>query len=245
MRKLIYTVIIGRYDRLIEPPPIPGWDFVCLTDNPSLSWRAQFRVSRWRLELLSVDHTATSAVASRRPKLLPHYYFPNHDYSIYIDGNVCLTGDPASALVPLGWPMFAASEHPKRRDIYAEINVCAERRLCNLALLEAQAATYRAMGVPELRVSANYVLCRRHNEPAVVSLDEMWWQEYRARAPRDQICLPYCEWQLGTVKVDHLARSEVGKFMRWGGHHQRPWSLRERVESKLRSLASRIVTHQV
>ena len=37
MRKAIYTFIIGNYDTLKTPGVMtPGWDYICLTDNPTL-----------------------------------------------------------------------------------------------------------------------------------------------------------------------------------------------------------------
>lgn len=41
-KKVIYTVITGGYDNLIEQPSVKGYDFVCFTDNPklkSITWQ--------------------------------------------------------------------------------------------------------------------------------------------------------------------------------------------------------------
>ena len=35
--KCIYTYIIGGYDSVKEPKVVtPGWDYICVTDNPNL-----------------------------------------------------------------------------------------------------------------------------------------------------------------------------------------------------------------
>ena len=47
MKRVIYTVIVGGYDRLIEPQPFPGWDFVCFTDGRNTGLRATVGLIDW------------------------------------------------------------------------------------------------------------------------------------------------------------------------------------------------------
>ena len=36
LRKVVYTVITGKYDNLRSQPRIKGWDYICFTDDPEL-----------------------------------------------------------------------------------------------------------------------------------------------------------------------------------------------------------------
>ena len=86
MSKVIYTAIIGGYDTLVEPDYKPdGWDFVCFTDR-------DLKSDTWEIRKtlpLYTDNTRTA----RKHKLLAHRLFPNHEYSLWIDGNIKVRND--------------------------------------------------------------------------------------------------------------------------------------------------------
>jgi hypothetical protein len=44
----------------------------------------------------------------------------------------------------------------------------------------------------DIRISENGLLIRRHNEPHVVELMELWWNEYQQGCLRDQVSLMPC-----------------------------------------------------
>ena len=123
-KKVIYTTIVGGYDALLEQPRYPGWDYVCFADRKYLGWRTKIGLSNWKViffENPGLDNTRYS----RMPKLLPHRYLGDYDYSIYIDGNARLISNPDNLLEELEWPNFAAAYHPFRDNVYDEFDECS------------------------------------------------------------------------------------------------------------------------
>ncbi|PCI42138.1 MAG: hypothetical protein COB46_01090 [Rhodospirillaceae bacterium] len=197
MKRVIYTVIVGGYDRLIEPPTYPGWDYVCFTDGKHGSARAKLGLSKWKIQSYD-DEGLDEFRISRLPKILPHRYLKDYDYSVYIDGNAKLLADPAEQLATMDWPDFAVSEHPFRNFVLDEIEECIQQDKAPRELLQAQREAYIKDGIPaDLKLWENNFLLRRHNAPAVVELMEAWWEQMNTHSHRDQLSLPYVAWKLG------------------------------------------------
>ena len=84
--KVIYTAIFGRYDTLIEPTYLPeGWDLVCFTDT-------DFESETWEIRNVKGIFKDSTRDA-RKYKVLPHRWFKEYDYSLWVDGNFLIRGD--------------------------------------------------------------------------------------------------------------------------------------------------------
>ena len=194
---MIYTVIVNGYDRLIEPIEAPGWSFVCFTDGGPTSWRARLGLSKWEVRQFSSD-APTPTLRSRAPKILPHKYLPEFDYSIYIDGNAFFLKDPNNLVKALEAPRFGAGLHRFRNTIFQELDECNRLGMAAPEVLENQRRAYLNDGCPsDLTLLENNLLLRAHNDPSVIELNEAWWQELNTHAARDQLSLPYAAWKLG------------------------------------------------
>lgn len=44
----------------------------------------------------------------------------------------------------------------------------------------------------DIRISENGLLIRRHNEPSVIELMQLWWKEFQHGCLRDQVSLMPC-----------------------------------------------------
>ena len=83
LKIVTYTVVTNNYDKLQRPQ----WPAICLTNcdmEPTKGW------SYMRI----VPAVKGLRRASRHPKMLPQDYFPNADYSIYMDGNIKMLRSP-------------------------------------------------------------------------------------------------------------------------------------------------------
>ncbi|WP_167599130.1 glycosyltransferase domain-containing protein [Chlorobaculum sp. 24CR] len=142
---VVYTALFGEYDDLKTPPePIDGCDFVCFTNNRKLiSGTFDIRY----LDLKGMDNTRRN----RMVKLLPHRFFPDHEYSIYIDGSVSIkrTDIRDFALSHLVKHNWAAFSHSSRNCIYEELEACIERQKDDPVTMRRQIKHYRRMGHPE------------------------------------------------------------------------------------------------
>lgn len=230
MRKVIYTVNVGGYDKPRRAPRFPGWDTVLFTDRAS---GLRLRLAGWTVRRFDTQGLAAGA-ASRRPKLLPHLYLADYDISLYVDANIVFHDDPSRLAEALGWPVFAAAAHPYRDNPYDEVAECVAQGKAPAAVLEAQAAAYRAEGLPgDAALYENNVLLRRHNDPVAVALDEAWWEEFRRFPHRDQISLPMACRRTGIVPVA-CAQDLKRRFVAARGHDR---SLARRLR---RSLGKRL-----
>jgi hypothetical protein len=186
-RIAVYTAIAGDYDCLKVPTRFDeNCDYYCFTDR-DISWQ-----NVWTRRGFTWRHEDPVRVA-RQVKHLPHDYFPDHEWSLWIDANLqlnCLPQDlmPSS---PDSWDL-AVWRHPYRDCLYAEAEACVREDKDDAATIHAQADRYRAQGFPEhAGLMENNVLVRRHNAPAMIELAQAWWQEIARGSRRDQLSFPF------------------------------------------------------
>lgn len=222
MKRVIYTVIVGGYDRLRQPVAYPGWDYVCFTDGRRTGWRPKLGLSHWDIRPLP-DTGLTPTLNSRLPKILPHRYLTDYDYSVYIDGNATLTGNPSDLLDQLGWPKMAISEHPFRATVFEEIEECIRQSKAPRALLETQRQAYQSDHAPEdLRLLENNLLLRSHNDDGVIHLMEAWWEQMNTFSHRDQLSLPYVAWKQG-FDIHTFPQSLKRAYFTTRAHYRPAW----------------------
>jgi len=206
-------VIVNGYDRLIEPITAPGWSFVCFSDGGPTSWRAKFGLSKWEVRTFESDGLDPTR-ASRAPKILPHRYLAEFDYSIYLDGNAYFLRDPNALVQAVEAPRFGVGLHRFRDTIFQEMDECVRLGIAPADAIERQREAYLGDGCPaNLTLFENNLLLRAHNDPDVVRLDELWWEQLNTHAARDQLGLPYAAWKLGNdvttfpveLKYSHFA----------------------------------------
>lgn len=195
--RLVYTAIFGGYDRLEPIKFQSNCDFIFFTD-------VQVEVPGWKVVQCDVGEYS-SVLMNRKLKILGHRYLSNYDDSLYIDGNIVLTKSPDELIDLLrdSGTSFAAPFHPFRNCIYQEGEYLLKSdRLSSVekAVLRQQLGRYREAGMPVFYgLSENNVIFRRHKEVPVAQMCSLWWREFSAGCPRDQIALPYALWKTGVT----------------------------------------------
>lgn len=182
---VIYTVIIGGYDKL-HPTSWPG---VCLTNSelkPVKGWKIR------RIESLHEDPRR----ASRHPKMLAHTYFPGVEYTIYLDGNISLLRSPSRIIKDfLQEHDMALFPHPQRKCVYAEARKCIRLKKGDPKIIKTQMREYLKQGFPRnFGLTACWAIVRR-NTSKVQRFCEAWWEEYLRFSCRDQLSFDYVRWQ--------------------------------------------------
>ena len=121
MRKVIYTVITGQYEEIVNPSFInKEFDYICFTDQCSSS------NTIWKLVPIPEELNKLSKVKQQRIiKICPHKYLKEYDLSIYVDGSVDIIGNvlPLINEIPENISVFIP-KHPKRDCIYDEKLAC-------------------------------------------------------------------------------------------------------------------------
>ena len=190
---VIYTSIAGGYDSLKEPlADSPLFDFYVFSDE-------EVKSEKWRwIPFDEVERNAN--ITAKKPKILPHLYFPHYEWSIFIDANIFILDDLVKFLekaIENGQPI-AQFLHPERESIFEEAKFCAERNRDNEDIMNCQTGRYQAEGFKDqvpLR-ECNFMV-RKHNDPKVVKMSAIWWDEVCKGSQRDQISYPYALWKAG------------------------------------------------
>ena len=188
---VVYTAIFGKYDELKDPlfPSLPC-DFICFTDDLELTSNV------WEVKYVDAG-SGTSSFWNRKFKMLPHRYLSEYSYSLYVDGNIQLVGDPVSALVAECSDIrIAIPPHQERTCSYTELATCLDMGLITKAAEKRWMDIYKEAGFPfNQGLFENSVIFRTHQDPHVAKVMDAWWEEYRATGGRDQLSLSYMAWK--------------------------------------------------
>lgn len=187
---VVYTGIFGGYDTLIDPDIVePDIEYVCFTDDPDLTSEI------WEVIVLDLDYGPM--LSNRYVKTHPHEFFPDYEFSVYVDGNIQIR-EPIMTKTKelLSTQNFAVYTHPENNSVSEEVEIIIERGLVEEPTARAQIEAYQEMGFPDAEgLSTNRVLYRRHNSEEIRVVMEEWWSEITTRTPRDQISLMYVLWK--------------------------------------------------
>ena len=167
---------------------------VMFSDDPAL-----------RLPGIEVVHDPLDGLdparASRRAKLRPHLYFPEAEWSIWLDNKSRLLTEPQAIVAALQAQSDAALfafPHFRRDCVYDELQTAWENGLDDYRILKERERTYRTEGMPaHAGLIEGHFLLRRHNAPALARFGERWFEHVLRYSRRDQISFPYLAWRLG------------------------------------------------
>jgi hypothetical protein len=200
----IYTAISGEYDALREP----------LHDNPLFDFHVFTDIERASNRWMSVpfdEAFAKPVRIAKKPKLLPHLYLPQYEWSIWIDANIFILEDLTPYVLRCIQARAGVGQflHHERDSAFDEAEVCIDKGLDAGDVISDQMARYRREGFDGATglFECNF-LVRRHNDPNVIRLMQRWWKEVGRGSSRDQISYPYALWKEG-LRVQPLAAKGV------------------------------------
>lgn len=191
--RIVYTVNMGRYDRVIENHyPNPDWQWWLITDSD---------IESKFYNIIKLPKADNPKRESRKYKWLPHLLF-NCEYSLYIDGNVRVLTD-LNQLVNeyLDGYNIAAYKHRCRDCLYDEGIVCKYFGLDDINIIDNQLDRYKKDGYPVHNgMTEGNTLLRRHTD-RIKRLGQFEWNQIQKGSYRDQISFNYSAWKLG-IKVN-------------------------------------------
>ena len=177
MEKVIYTVLTGGYDRLQQPVVTdPEFHYVCFTDHAGQD-------GVWELREIPLE--GSPVLRARWAKMHPHLLLPEYDYSVFMDANLCISGKEFYSFI--GDAPVAILQHPERDCVWEELRYC---------YLKDKISTTSAFKVRRMLrdmprhwgLAETNVLARKHNDPQIVDLDELWWRLLQeSGGSRDQL----------------------------------------------------------
>ena len=220
-RLVVYTALVGPKEPLNNPLDIlPAdastdldIDFVCITDDATLTSPV------WRFVLLPTCHLPPEKL-SRRPKALPHEYFPDVQHSLYIDNTVSFKRLPQASDLATDRPyLFRAFQHARHTHLDQEAFAIASLGYEDSAVICQQLGFYRQRGGLDgiTPLTTATVLLRSHHHPTVQQHGRVWWENIRAFAKRDQLSFDFALRQAG-AQVHYLPGiTRDNPFIRWQG----------------------------
>jgi hypothetical protein len=221
-RTVVYTAITAGYDEL-RPPPA-HWrgvvDFVAFMETPRPT-------EGWEIRPIHRGFTDPCRNAKIH-KIVPHRYFPDQEYSLWVDGTIEVTapGSP-QALIDhyLARHDFAVFRHQQRHCIYREARVCIVIRKDSPKIIRQQMRKYLAEGYPAGNGLAECpVLLRRHT-PRVAQFNEAWYAEIEAHSRRDHLSYNYVAWKTGFTPGHFDGTMRDNPYFRRTSSHPTPRQL--------------------
>ncbi len=217
-RIAVYTAISGDYDELKNPIYInENCDYICFTDNEYL------KSDYWEIRIME-DSYLDQVRKARKYKVLPHKYFPDYDYSIWVDGGFEIIGDLQEYIDKFseGNSMICII-HPERNCVYAEAMACIDFNKDSEDVIVKQMEKYRLEKYPDNNgMIASGILFRKHNDPNVIMVMDDWWKEIKAHSRRDQLSFNYVCWKNSfTYDICDLSYWE-NEYFKYVGHRDAP-----------------------
>lgn len=220
-RLVIYTALVGAKEALANPlEMLPAGattdldlEWVCVTDNPAL------RSPVWRMQLIPSGHVPPEKL-SRRPKAMPHEYFPDAEFSLYVDNTVSFKRLPQASDLETARPyLFRAFRHSTRNSPYEEAGAVATLGYDDVNVICQQIDFYEGRrpmsSITPLTTCT--VLLRQHHHPAVRRFGVLWWESLLAFSKRDQLSFDFALQESG-AEVEYFAgHSHDNAFIHWQG----------------------------
>lgn len=202
-RIAVFTAIFGAKDDLHDPKVFSSdVDFICFTDQP-------LRSRVWQVRRIPPPVPGDPTRSARRVKILAHEYLPDHDMSVWVDGNIFIIGDVRKkAESELSDAPMAVYDHARSREFplrslfegaeYLIRTAHEGKRQEDPALVAAQMEAYKKEGYPnDNGLLWSCVMFRRHHDPKVVETMRLWWEEVQTKSNRDQMSFNYAAWKTG------------------------------------------------
>lgn len=198
---VVYTAIFGDYNELIKQPKYDGVDYVCFTDRP-------LKENGWNVVVVKPPQRTDHTRNNRYFKIMPHLFFLEYKYSLYIDGNFILKKNPLEMVKSylIGLPMACFDHNQTVRDarncIYKEYDAIVDlskktgQLKDDLKVMKRQIESFRTEGFPEdYGLISGGVLLRAHHDKKLISVMEDWWKIVKEQSKRDQLSFNYLAWK--------------------------------------------------
>ena len=194
IKLVIYTSLFGEKEKLGDPlvnleDNYTDLDisFVCFTDSSLHTSKS------WQIRILD-DHFIPSDKFSRRVKTMPHIYFPDLKYSLFIDNTVTFKRLPK--LIDLSTNneyLFKSFLHSGRMNLFEELLAVNGLGYDKAEFLLNQKEHYsKFINLSNVApLTTNTVILREHNHPKVIKLGEIWWEHILNFSKRDQLSFDF------------------------------------------------------
>lgn len=200
---IVYTCVSKNYERELMPvEPSDDLLFVAFSDDPK-----NLHAPGWDVRAIESPKRLTSGHdINRFHKFFPHRLFPDHRWSIYIDGNLRYHGDFVELVRRMEGSGAAAGGfwQPHGRTLAEEADANRIQRFDkrDLAIVEEQLRVYAEAGVEGSRkIPTNHIMIRDHQAAGHAQAMSIWWSQLFEFTKRDQMSLIFALDQAGATWI--------------------------------------------
>jgi hypothetical protein len=194
-RGIIYSVITGNYDNINEPLSNDDYEYVLLTDHEPQNYNG-----KWQIRIVENRENLSAPRLSRYLKMHPSEFFPEYDYSIYVDGSLQVVGDFKSFIALYKKESgIICFPHHLNCDILEEAGSILENGNASQDELVRQIKNYQDQGY----TGKGYIveagcMVRDHRDELLMKVMDDWWKEFCSYDHnRDQMSFDYSFWKNG------------------------------------------------
>jgi hypothetical protein len=187
-KTVVYTAIFSAYDTLKDPLFVDkNVDYICFTDQEYLE------SSIWKIIQVERDLRFSAKMQAERYKILPHVFLRNYETSVWVDASLTIKASIIEYITQYNKTSeILLFPHPERICIYDEAAVCMLSGKDDKNVIIQQIARYYNEGYKtNSGLFCGGVLVRNHNNPEVIKVMELWYEEIKLYSERDQISLPF------------------------------------------------------
>lgn len=195
--KVVYTCILGGYDEVLAHTYVDAdWDYILFTDNENLI--KEGFIFHWQVRRHCFNERDATR-NSRYEKINPHIVFPKYEYSLYVDGNLCIeNGKVFQRINELiqSKNILSIPLHPERKCIYEEAKIIIKDCIDYKNIVNNQMNLLKKEQYPKNNgLYENCLLFRQHNKKRLQNAQDLWWKMLLKYSKRDQLSALYSFWK--------------------------------------------------
>lgn len=189
VKTCVYTYLIGSYDGLL-PQPVAAdsaVDFICFTDDPSLS------SDEWEIVLVERRFPSDPVRSARYLKIVGDERLDQYEATLCIDASVLLRQRPEDIVA--AWlgddDAMAIAHHSYRRQTLDEFDEVVRLNYDDRERVHEQLIAYSLFHPAALEGRPLWTgMIARRRTPAVAAAMKLWYEHVLRYSRRDQLSLP-------------------------------------------------------
>ena len=196
-RILVYSCLIGNYDKVETFKKQKGYDYILFTDQNIVG--TNWTVMPIPKEVLNLN--VSDIKKQRYMKINPHKFFKNYDLSLYIDANYIIKGDLDEFIINTlnSIDNIYITHLQFGKNIKRALETAKRNKLDDANLLDKIKERYSHN--PEILthygiVNAGLIL-RKHHKKDCIKLMEKWWEEVEKYSHVDNFAFNYASYKTG------------------------------------------------
>ena len=222
MKKVVYTILLGKYDNVHTLIKEDGFDYFMITDqefkNESLiNWtilkfkpKKKFKnnMERIKKQLFFKTH--------------PHLFFKNYDLSIYTDATYDVKGNLNEFLLRILSPnkSIYLLEHPVRNSINNEYDAVVKYKKETKKNTNIIKKFYNKEKFPDNNgLAETCLIIRKHNEIKCANFMEEWFHVIKQHSHRDELSFNYIWWKKKYNIVKYISKEFINKYFQQHPKH--------------------------